>query len=98
MPTGDARALWHAKVPRLQLQNKGAVKKMPSRETVLPRLAHYLTSNLQVPLSCHQGSTVVRAPLKGRCRRSAVAGSPPKVGFTASHYIIHHFQMAGRKV
>ena len=33
-PRGDARALWHAKVPRLQLQNEGAVKKMPSTETV----------------------------------------------------------------
>ena len=24
----------------------------------LPRLAHYLASNLQVPLSCHQGSVM----------------------------------------
>ena len=35
----------------------------------LPRLAHYLASNLQVPLSCDQGSVmeaVVRAPSKGR--------------------------------
>ena len=33
-PRGDACTLWHTKVPQLQLQNKGAVKKMPSRETV----------------------------------------------------------------
>ena len=33
-PRGDARALWHAKVARLQLQNEGAVKKTPSRETI----------------------------------------------------------------
>ena len=34
MPRGDAHALWHAKVPQLQLQNEGAAKKMHSRETV----------------------------------------------------------------
>ena len=50
----------------------------------LARLAHYLASNLQVPLSCHQGSvigsTVVRAPSTGRCRRSAVAVKPAEGG------------------
>ena len=30
----NARALWHTKVPRLQLQNEGAAKKIPSRQTV----------------------------------------------------------------
>ena len=72
---GDARALWHAKVPRLQLQNEGAAKKMPSRETVLPRLAHYLASNLQVPLSCHQGS-VMEAQSSERRRRDVVEEAP----------------------
>ena len=74
---GGARALWHAKVPRLQLQNEGAVKKMPSTETVgsLPRLAHYLASNLQVPLSCHQGS-VMEAQSSERRRRAAVEEVP----------------------
>ena len=33
-PRGDARTLWHAKVPRMQLQNEHAAKKMQSRETV----------------------------------------------------------------
>ena len=75
MPTGDARALWHPKVPRLQLQSEGAVKKIPSRETVLPRLAHYLASNLQVPLSCHQGS-VMKAQSAERRRRAAVEEAP----------------------
>ena len=49
----------------------------------LAHLAHYLASNLQVPLSCHQFSvmeTVVRAPSKGHCRRSAVAVKPAKGG------------------
>ena len=49
----------------------------------LPRLAHYLASNLQVPLSYHQGSVmehIVRAPSKGRCRRSAVAVKPAEGG------------------
>ena len=31
---GDARTLWHAKVPQLQLQNEGDAKKMSSRETI----------------------------------------------------------------
>ena len=33
-PRGDACTLWNTKVPQLQLQNEGAAKKMPSRETV----------------------------------------------------------------
>ena len=77
MPTGDARALWHPKVPRLQLQlqSEGAVKKIPSRETVLPRLAHYLASNLQVPLSYHQGS-VMEAQSSERRQRAVVEEAP----------------------
>ena len=41
----------------------------------LPRLAHYLASNLQVPLSCHQGS-VMEAQSSERCRRAAIEEAP----------------------
>ena len=41
----------------------------------LPRLAHYLASNLQVPLSCHQGS-VMEAQSSERRRRAAVEEAP----------------------
>ena len=41
----------------------------------LPRLAHYLASNLQVPLSCHQGS-VMKAQSSERRRRAAVEEAP----------------------
>ena len=41
----------------------------------LPRLAHYLASNLQVPLSCHQCS-VMKAQSSERRRRAAVEEAP----------------------
>ena len=41
----------------------------------LPRLAHYLASNLQVPLLCHQGS-VMEAQSSERHRRAAVEEAP----------------------
>ena len=41
----------------------------------LPRLAHYLASNVQVPLSCHQGS-VMKAQSSERRRRAAVEEAP----------------------
>ena len=41
----------------------------------LPRLAHYLASNLQVPLSCHQGS-FMEAQSSKRRRRAAVEEAP----------------------
>ena len=41
----------------------------------LPRLAHYLASNLQVPLSCHQGS-VMEAQSSERRRRAAIQEAP----------------------
>ena len=41
----------------------------------LARLAHSLASNLQVPLSCQQGS-VMEAQSSERRRRAAVEGAP----------------------
>ena len=41
----------------------------------LPRLAHYLASNLQVPLSCHQVS-VMEAQSSERRRRATVEEAP----------------------
>ena len=37
-----------------QMRRQGNAKQRDSR-LALARLAHYLASNLQVPLSCHQG-------------------------------------------
>ena len=43
----------------------------------LPRLAHYLASNLQVPLWCHQGSAMeLGAQLSERRQRAAVKEAP----------------------
>ena len=76
-PRGDTRALWHTKVPRLQLQIEGAAKKMPSRDSrlALARLAHSLASHLQVPMWCHQGS-VMKAKSSERRWTATVEGAP----------------------
>ena len=70
---GDARALWHAKVPQLQLENKGAddTQQRGSR-LALAHLTHSLANNLQVativvPSRCCHGSKVIGAPSKGHC-------------------------------
>ena len=75
-PRGDARALWHgtSDAAAKQTRRQEDAKQRDSR-LALACLAHFLASNLQVPLLCHQGS-VMEAQSSERHRRAAVEEAP----------------------
>jgi len=77
---GDARALWHAKVPPLQLQKRRHCQDAQKTDSrlALARLSHSLVSNLQVAIY-HCGAikgSFMKVQSSERRQRAAVEGGP----------------------